>query len=378
MYAQKKKIFVIFHGRFPSEKAHALFTAKTCEAFMLEGHDVELLVPNRKHTKEEAKEYYKLTFEIPVRYLPTFDFIAIPFIRYIAFYISVIVFSFSVRRFLTKNGSGNELVYLNDPLLLLSVPKKYQTCCELHDFPGRRLWWFKKLYEKSTHLLVTNKWKTDKFISLFPSFKSKIFTEMNAADVALFDIATPKIEARAQLQLPPDKKIVLYVGHLYGWKGSSTLAQAASMLGNEYLVYFVGGTEEDVVRFQKEYSHQKNIVVIGHRPYHELPFWQKAADVLVVPNTAKEDISKYFTSPMKLFGYFASSRPIVASDIPSIREIAGDNTVYYAQPDDPRSFADAITHAIQENNQNHIDNGMRIAEMHTWEERAKRILAHVM
>jgi glycosyltransferase involved in cell wall biosynthesis len=52
--------------------------------------------------------------------------------------------------------------------------------------------------------------------------------------------------------------------------------------------------------------------------------WQKAADALVLPNTAKEDISKYYTSPMKLFEYMASRRPIVATNIPSITEIINE------------------------------------------------------
>ena len=58
--------------------------------------------------------------------------------------------------------------------------------------------------------------------------------------------------------------------------------------------------------------------------------------MLVLPNPASA-ISSAFTSPLKLFEYMASGRPIVASDLPSLREVLrdGENALLVA-PGNPR------------------------------------------
>src|SRR3989338_7168842 len=92
-----------------------------------------------------------------------------------------------------------------------------------------------------------------------------------------------------------------------------------SLLTLNFAVGFVGGTEKDRAKVKvksEKLKNKDNVKIIEHRPHDEIPFWLRAADILVLPNTAIEDISKYYTSPMKLFEYMASGRPIVPSDLP--------------------------------------------------------------
>ena len=53
-------------------------------------------------------------------------------------------------------------------------------------------------------------------------------------------------------------------------------------------------------------------------------------------------------SPLKLFEYLASGKPIVSSDLPSIREIVSDDDVFFAVPGDSASLAAALECCLDE------------------------------
>jgi 4-amino-4-deoxy-L-arabinose transferase-like glycosyltransferase len=155
------------------------------------------------------------------------------------------------------------------------------------------------------------------------------------------------------------------------------LAQAAAFLPKDTHLYFVGGTEEDIARMQKQYPNTQNIFFKHHRPHDEIPLWQRAADVLVLPNTAQERISAEDTSPMKLFEYMASGTPIVASRLPSVEEIADDSRAILVTPDDPQALAEGIKKALLGAGEEKTLPAREWVAEHTWEKRAGRISAWI-
>jgi len=79
---------------------------------------------------------------------------------------------------------------------------------------------------------------------------------------------------------------------------------------------------------------------------------------------------------MKLFEYMASKRPIVATDIPSIREILNKTNAFIVSPDDPEAMAKGIIEAVQNDTKNKkiIQEAYSDVELHTCSKRAKRTL----
>jgi len=376
-----KRLFLIFHGRFPSEKAASLFAAKSCEAFAKKGVDVILLVPRRfGRFSGSPYDYYKLERNFKIVFLPVVDLFFLPFSSKFSFYVSFLSFSVSSFFYLMFRLDKNSIVYSNESLpLLFASFLSSNTFYEMHDFPESKLSLFGVFLGRIRWILVHNRWKMERLKDLFNVNHKKLLYEPNAVEIDEFNIRLTKAEARAKLKILQDKKIVLYTGHLYSWKGVDNLIAAAEFLDKDILIYLVGGTEKDIEKTKKQVSENKNIVVVGNRPHSEIPCWQKSADVLVLPNTAKEKISKYYTSPMKLFEYMASGTPIVASDLPSIREILNENNAVLVEPDNPAELARGIKKVLGDGAPAEKISKQAFADVqnYTWQKRAERILEFI-
>ena len=117
---------------------------------------------------------------------------------------------------------------------------------------------------------------------------------------------------------------VYYIGQLYPWKGVDVLIRAMRHVEDAELVV-VGGLppEPDLDRARElasELALEERVLFRGFVPPPELEAERRKAAVFVVPNL-DSTTARLFTSPLKLFEAMASGRPIVASDLPSIREV---------------------------------------------------------
>lgn len=371
---RSRKLFLIFNGRFPSEKAAALFAARSAGAFVRTGYDVTMLVPSRREVNETAESAYGLPKDVRVAYLPIMNGFSLPLPRVLGYWINALSFSCSAFEYLLRNAHRADIIYSNEPLPLFFVSFRFpHTAYEMHDFPESKKSAFGIFLRRMERVIIHNRWKTEQAMKSFSISKDKVLTEPNAVDIQAFNPSYSQREAREKLGLPEEGTIVAYTGHLYGWKGADTLA-AAALTMPDIAFYFVGGTPEDIASYKAQYE-AANIHWVGFRPHAEIPIWQRAADVLVLPNTAKEAISARYTSPMKLYEYLASGTPVVASKIPSVEEIANDAMVTFAEADNPELFAGAIRAVLadRETSMQRSRFGQEAMVTHTWDARAARI-----
>jgi glycosyltransferase involved in cell wall biosynthesis len=84
----------------------------------------------------------------------------------------------------------------------------------------------------------------------------------------------------------------------------------------------------------------------GHVPYDRVPEALSAASVALLP-LPDEPVARLFTSPLKLFDYMAAGVPIVASDLPALREVLRhEENALLARSDDPDAFAAAVRRVL--------------------------------
>lgn len=380
----KKKIIYLSHWRFPSEKTMTPLIMKTCEGFIQEGFLVELWIPKRiNHGFSGVDPFVKhnIPTRFPIRTL--FSFRGIERLGKVGFILMVVIFNISsFFRLLKERRLNTSLIIYGHDIRDLILPSflGLPIFIEIHDFYESSVRFLNRVVLKNTSgLIVTNTFKQRVINERYGFSKDKMIHQPNAVSSEMFDIPISKKEAREKLGLPLDVKIALYTGHLFSWKGVHTLAEAALYVPEDTRIYFIGGTEEDREALKKFVANKKlpHIIFLPHQEHAKIPLFQKSADVLVLPNTAKEAASKYETSPVKLFEYMASGIPIVASDIPSIREIVSPKEVFFFTPDDPKSLAKEIQEAIEDivKSKERTDASRILARSFSWPLRAKAITA---
>ena len=80
----------------------------------------------------------------------------------------------------------------------------------------------------------------------------------------------------------------------------------------------------------------------GYLPYHRVAEELRHASVALLP-LPDEPVARYFTSPLKLFDYMAAGVPIVASDLPALREVLRhEENALLAEAGNADAFAAAI------------------------------------
>ena len=201
--------------------------------------------------------------------------------------------------------------------------------------------------------------------------------EHDAVDAGLAGALPTRAEARRSLSLDPDRAVVLYAGGLLKWKGVDVLVDAADRLGDA-LVLIVGGMDQDVAALQERARGKDNVRIDGFREAGEIPAYLAAADVGVVPNRKTPRISSHYTSPLKVFEAMAAGLPLVASDLPSLRDAVGESgAAHFVEPEDPAALAEGIDGLLANpaGRQRMAQCATLAVESHTWEARAQRILA---
>ena len=368
----------------PTEKAHGYQISQMCQAFVEAGAQTLLLHPYFKNPIKGAsiEEYYDLrhplrSVEIPslhlnqiTNYIPSQALRR--FAASVAFHVHRQIFTYNLIRKLKKliNTTEDYIIYVRDGdmarslISRLPAPHCSRVVVELHSLPQMKV--RKHLLAESLKcslLTVTLTQKTKELLKNFGLYESLIKVCPDGVDIKTFDINMSQGGARKELRIPQDRTVALYVGRFHTMgneKGIPDIIKASKHLLTKFqnlYFYFVGGpvnvssAEYDHVGSYRSLIRQLKLpldrfIFLEKQPVQLIPIWLRSASVLLMP-FPRTDHYSFYMSPLKMFEYMTSKRPIVASRLPAIEEILTDNqNALLAEPGNAKEIAHKIQMAL--------------------------------
>lgn len=187
--------------------------------------------------------------------------------------------------------------------------------------------------------------------------------------------AEERAALKAQLGIPPGRRVVVYLGLLAEYQGIPHLLQAAKRLlegGSEGIHFLIMGYpgEEHYRAVAGDLGIAGHVTFTGRIPYAAAPRYLALGDIAVAPKVSASEGSG------KLLNYMAAALPVAAFATNVSREYLGDYGVY-ARVGDPASLAEAIGWLLANRDQA-MELGKRLRERavreYSWEGAARRLV----
>lgn len=402
------KIALIIPEHIPSQWAHSINFMKHAQGFFDLSHKVKILTVLRlRETLNKLKikdihDFYGINQKIRIRYFRDFSLLYFKETRIRKFDLTYVITKFpklyniynpekKIGEFCRKNEIDlaycRGIPYFKGTIsaVFYNIINKIPTVLESHLYRiptelKRLLKLSKNKYFKG--LLTVSDVLKRNFVKVGVP-KEKILVLEDAVDLAKFDsIKADKTTIRNTLNMPLDKKIILYLGSLMEGKGIDTILEATKLLNNEEFSFYIIGGDNQTIKMWKRYMVDRKInskvTFMRFVENRFVPLYLKAADILLAPYSLKSPILQQM-SPLKIFEYMASKTPFIASNVKRIAEICNNNEGLLIKVDDPIDLSEKIN--ILTNNKELqrelVQNAYLKAKSHTYSKRCERILEFV-
>lgn len=194
----------------------------------------------------------------------------------------------------------------------------------------------------------------------------------------LLEPVTPA-DAREKLGLDPALNYIGTVSSLVDYEGLDHLVEALAILAPEFpslrVLLVGGGTAAPTLQAQAvRLGLADKVIFTGRVPREQASTYHQALDIFVVPRK-NLDVTRAVT-PLKPVEALASGRPVVASDLPALREIVDHGITGMLSPaDDPQSLAKTLATLLGDEplRRSLGENGrQKVLQNRTWAANAQR------
>ena len=140
--------------------------------------------------------------------------------------------------------------------------------------------------------------------------------------------------------------VLLYIGTLADWQGLEVVIKALPRILEKGPVQLriVGRGRSRQRKFLSKQIHklgvEGSVLVEPARPHHEIPALIAESDICIAPLGLNDRNVTQGACPIKVLEYMASSRPLIASNMPIVRELVREDVdALLFSPSDPEDLA---------------------------------------
>lgn len=169
----------------------------------------------------------------------------------------------------------------------------------------------------------------------------KIVVAPNGVPDEVFQRRDSKFELRRELSLPEGKTLVGAITAVVDYEGLEYFLEALTDLDESFCGVVVGDgvALEGLKEHAQALGIEQRVRFVGRQPANSIHKWYGALDVFVVPR--KDIVVCRNVTPIKSVMAQALDIPVVASDLPALREVTGGIETY-VEPESALSLAEGI------------------------------------
>ncbi|MGP9503316.1 glycosyltransferase family 4 protein [Specibacter sp. AOP5-B1-6] len=201
----------------------------------------------------------------------------------------------------------------------------------------------------------------------------KVLLAPNAVGGEFLEAPPTHERARTALGLDPELNYIGTVSSLVAYEGMDHLVDAFAILAPGFpklrLLIVGNGTSRPALQEQvKRLALDGKVIFTGRVPRESTPLYHAALDIFVVPR--KDLAVTRAVTPLKPVEALASARPVVASNLPALREIIEENVNgRLSAADNPADLAKVLSGLLLDQelrNQLGLAGRNRVLETRTW------------
>lgn len=372
------KILYVAASPVPSKSANSVHVAKMAQALSRNGHKVKLLAPGNKRDinallEEDIFKFYAVD--------KIFDFKQFPLYPTRLGTLLYVLYAGLQAKLMRADFIFTRCLPTAVILAKLGIPVLFERHSDFSEREQLNYRMYKALVKCRSCLgtVVVSQALKEYFVTEFSLDPDRVIVAADGSD------PLPSLQMPSPFLKRPSRKNIGYIGHLYPGRGIDVIAGVARMRPDVDF-HLVGGTVQDLDYWREELKDIPNVFLYGHIPHAQTKAYLVNFDVVLAPYQSKVSVAggghtERWMSPLKIFEYLSSKKPLLCSDIPVLHEVlVPEVNCLLCPPADVEAWAQALDRLLTdeplaerislrafEDFNNH----------YTWQQRAHKILSRV-